>query len=366
MENKLNMQDITVVIPSLNPDEKLRGVVSSLTSLGFEDIVLVNDGSDEAHTKNFPTKEEFPQLTLLRHEVNRGKGAALKTAFEYIMSNRKNTKTVVTVDGDGQHRAQDVLACAVKSAETCTLTLGVRDFSLSGVPARSRFGNKTTSFVFRIVCGMKISDTQTGLRAIPFENLPDMLTIDGERFEYETNMLLSLKNLCIKMSEQKIETVYIEENKTSHFRPVQDSLKIYSLILKFIASSTVAAGLDHLLFFLIKLFFGRFFVPYSILISMIIARAFSSVTNFALNKKTVFKNSDSITNTIVKYYTLAIPMLLISCIGIDAAASALNITGAAAITCIKIVVETILFVLSFRLQREWVFSSKKRKDITPK
>lgn len=366
MENNTENQGIIIVIPSLNPDEKLRGVVSSLTSLGFEDIVIVNDGSDEEHTKNFPTKDEFPQLTLLRHKVNRGKGAALKTAFEYITANRRDTKTVVTVDGDGQHRAQDVLACAAKSAETGTLTLGVRDFSLSHVPARSRFGNKTTSFVFRVVCGLRISDTQTGLRAIPFEYLPDMLTIDGERFEYETNMLLNLKNLGIKMSEQKIETVYIEDNKTSHFRPVRDSLKIYSLILKFIASSTVASVLDHLLFFLIKLFFGRFFVPYSILISMIIARAFSSVTNFVLNKKTVFKNGDSIVKTVAKYYTLAIPMLLISCVGIDAAATALNIASAAAITCIKIVVETILFVLSFRLQREWVFSSKKRKDNTPK
>ena len=174
-------------------------------------------------------------------------------------------------------------------------------------------------------------------------------------------MLLNLKNLGIKMSEQTIETVYIEENKTSHFRPVRDSLKIYSLILKFIASSTVAAVLDHLLFFLIKLFFGKYFVPYSVLIPMIIARAFSSVTNFALNKKAVFKNDGSILWTLVKYYVLAIPMLLISCIGIDWVASALSVTNAALVTLIKIVIESILFLLSFRLQREWVFS-KKRKD----
>ena len=356
-----SIKNVTVIIPSLNPDEKLRGVVTSLLSLGFDDIVIVNDGSDEEHEKNFPSPEEFPAVTLLRHRVNKGKGAALKTAFSFVIVNRPETKTVVTVDGDGQHRAQDVLACCRKSAENDALVLGVRDFSLSHVPARSRFGNKTTSLVFRLACGLKISDTQTGLRAIPAHHLESMLTIEGDRFEYETNMLLNLKNLGIKMSEQTIETVYIEENKTSHFRPIRDSIEIYSLILKFIASSIVAAGLDHLLFFLIKLFFGKYFVPYSVLIPMIIARAFSSVANFALNRKTVFKSNGSIGLTLMKYYVLAIPMLLISCIGIDWVSSTLGITSAALVTLIKIVIESILFLLSFRLQREWVFSHK-RKD----
>ena len=116
MEKRSITENITVIIPSLNPDEKLRGVVSSLLELGFCDIVIVNDGSDEEHTKNFPTENDSPCLTILRHSVNRGKGAALKTAFKYVIENRPETKTVVTVDGDGQHRAQDVLACCEKSA----------------------------------------------------------------------------------------------------------------------------------------------------------------------------------------------------------------------------------------------------------
>ncbi len=362
MKNTARLERVTVVIPSLNPDEKLRSTVSSLVKTGFCNIVMVNDGSDSEHEGNFPTTDEFPCLTLLRHGVNRGKGAALKTAFEYILKNPGDTDTVVTVDGDGQHRAEDVLACCEKSARCGALVLGVRDFSLSHVPARSRFGNKTTSFVFRIACGLKISDTQTGLRAIPFEHLPKLLDIEGERFEYETNMLLNLKRLGIPMCEQTIETVYLEENKTSHFRPVRDSLKIYSLILKFIASSAVAAVLDHLLFFLIKLFFGRFFIPYSILFSMVIARIFSSVTNFALNKKTVFKDKGSIGATLLKYYALAVPMLLISSIGVDGVSSALGVKSAALMTLIKVVIETVLFILSFRLQREWVFSSKKKEN----
>ena len=91
-----SIKNVTVIIPSLNPDEKLRGVVTSLLSLGFDDIVIVNDGSDEEHEKNFPSPEEFPAVTLLRHRVNKGKGAALKTAFSFIIVNRPETKTVST------------------------------------------------------------------------------------------------------------------------------------------------------------------------------------------------------------------------------------------------------------------------------
>ena len=176
---------ITVVLPSLNPDEKLRLVVEGLTRVGFDDIIIVNDGSDEAHLPNFPSPEEFPNIEILTHEVNRGKGAALKTAFAHFLRTREGRVGVITVDGDNQHHPEDVLACAeVLCAIPRNVILGVRDFSGPDVPARSRSGNRITSFVFRAFCGMKISDTQTGLRAIPAEHLPQMLEVEGDRFEY--------------------------------------------------------------------------------------------------------------------------------------------------------------------------------------
>ena len=226
------LKNITVIIPSLNPDEKLQNTVNNLLSVGFTDIVCVNDGSREDCLGFFP--KESANVTRLTHEFNRGKGAALKTAFAYLLQRRPNSIGAVTVDGDGQHAAKDVLRCVEQMvADKEKIILGCRDFSEPHVPKRSRYGNRITSGVFKLLCGMKLSDTQTGLRAFPAKYYTDMLEISGDRFEYETNMLLEMKARKIPYGEVKIETVYIEENKTSHFRPFKDSYRIYSLIFKF-------------------------------------------------------------------------------------------------------------------------------------
>ena len=200
--------------------------------MGFRDILLINDGSKPENRHYFTdAAAAHPEITLLHHEVNRGKGAALKTAIAYYLANRPEGIGVVTVDGDGQHHKLDILACAESMADSGEVTLGVRDFDQPDVPWRSRFGNKTTCAIFKFFVGMAVSDTQTGLRAISRRDLPTMLEIQGDRFEYETNMLLTLKRKSIPFREVKIRTVYIEENKSSHFRVIRDSWKIYKLIL---------------------------------------------------------------------------------------------------------------------------------------
>ena len=172
MTNDGGNMKVSVIIPSLNPDEKLIAVVDSLIREGFDDIILVNDGSDRAHMKPFEIVSRYSQCTLLTHEVNRGKGRGLKTAFEYCLASRPGIAGVVTVDGDYQHKAEDIRKCCEKMIEEKDkVVLGVRDFSGKDVPFKSRFGNHMTSFVFRFACGLNISDTQTGLRAIPYQYL---------------------------------------------------------------------------------------------------------------------------------------------------------------------------------------------------
>ncbi|MBQ8005391.1 MAG: bifunctional glycosyltransferase family 2/GtrA family protein [Clostridia bacterium] len=352
---------ITVIVPSLNPDEKLMKVIEGLEKEGFYDIIVVNDGSRAENLANFPDPKEHPICTVLTHSVNRGKGAALKTAFDFFLKNRPDRLGVVTVDGDNQHLPGDVKSCSQKMLSTSSLVLGVRDFSLSHVPARSRFGNKTTSLVFRILCGMKISDTQTGLRAFPREILPWMCEIEGDRFEYETNMLLSLGEYGIKLSEQTIETVYIEENQTSHFRPIRDSIRVYSMLLKFLLSSVAASVIDNFVFWLMLTFFGGVLGKLATLVSFVCARSISSVINFAVNKQKVFKNSKSVKETILKYYALAIPIMAISIGAVELLDRILANSVPIITTLIKIAVDLVLFICSFRIQREWVFSSRKNK-----
>ena len=369
------LNKISIIIPSLNPDEKLCKTVSSLLNIGFADIICVNDGSREDCICFFP--QESNSITILTHEVNRGKGAALKTAFSYIVENRHDSIGAITVDGDGQHSAKDVLKCAeALIKEKDNIILGCRDFSEPQVPARSKFGNKITSAVFKLFCGLKISDTQTGLRAFPAKYYSDMLEISGNRFEYETNMLLEMKARKIPFTEVKIETVYIEENRTSHFRPFKDSFRIYSLIfkfsfgqfVKFLISSVFSSFLDGvLLFCFLKLMFFTFSnVNVAILtfISCILGRTISSLFNFWINRKSVFSSKLPLKSTLLKYYCIAAPLGIIYAI-LTSLSSLATIQGyipvedtSLAITLLGYAVNCILFIASFLLQKRWVFNKK--------
>ena len=258
-----NLSGITVVLPSLDPDDKLNKVIDGLLEYGFEDIILVNDGSRQENLHYFEDAARLhPEIHVLTHPVNKGKGAALKNAFRWFLENRPEGLGVVTVDGDNQHHPEDTRRCCERMLESDHVILGCRDFSQKDVPARSSFGNKTTSAIFKIFCGITLSDTQTGLRAIPAKYLETFCEVKGDRFEYETNMLLAMKDHGIEFEEEKIRTVYIEENKSSHFRVVRDSWRIYKLILahffRYTLSSIVCFFLDSGAFALFDLLFLHF------------------------------------------------------------------------------------------------------------
>lgn len=224
--------NVTVIVPSYDPDEKLNLVVEGLIAEGFHDIVLVNDGSRADCVHFFEEAAQHSEVTVLTHEVNRGKGRAMKTAFAWCIKNRPDTLGVVTVDGDNQHRPKDVRACCEAMCRAPgVLWLGVRDFSQEQVPLRSRFGNTVTRTVMKLGCGVSVTDTQTGLRATGAKNLPFLCRVDGERYEYETEMLLAARREHIPIQEVVIDTVYIDENQTSHFDTLRDSWRIYKIIL---------------------------------------------------------------------------------------------------------------------------------------
>ena len=227
------LQEAAVILPSLNPDQKFAGVVDGLVQAGFRHIVIVDDGSDAEHQKWFEHAAAYPQCEVLHHGVNKGKGRALKTAFSHVKNTHPGLKGVVTIDGDGQHLLPDIIACAERMlAEGDKVILGCRDFDQPGVPPRSVAGNKTTSRMFRAIYGIRISDTQTGLRAIPAVFLDRFCQIEGERFEYETNMLLQMKRMGIAFLEQPIATVYDPEDYSSHYNAVKDSWRIFKVMAK--------------------------------------------------------------------------------------------------------------------------------------
>lgn len=351
---------VSVIIPSLNPDDKLLEVVKACVESGFDDIILVNDGSDAEHVQPFEkAKQEYSQCTVLTHEVNQGKGRGLKTAFEYCLKNRQDIDGVITVDGDNQHRAEDILHCAkVMVEEKDKVILGVRDFSGVDVPKKSRIGNHMTSAVFKFACGMKISDTQTGLRAIPYQYLELFTQIKGERYEYETNMLLEFKQNQIDYKEVPIQTVYIEDNASTHFHPIRDSLKIYGVILKFLFSSIASAVIDLVLFTVFTaLLAGHLDNATRLFIATVGARIVSSLCNFTFNRKAVFKSTANVKNSLARYYVLCILQLCVSYSLIFCVTSILSL-GEVLTVVAKAVIDTILFLISFQIQRRWVFKNK--------
>lgn len=354
---------VSVIIPSLNPDDKLVTVVDSLVKKGFKDIILVNDGSDKSHMWPFEKVGTYDECTILTHEVNRGKGRALKTAFEYCIKNREGYIGVVTVDGDNQHQADDIMNCCEAMASQDKVVLGVRTFDGDDVPFKSRFGNNLTSFVFKAMCGLAISDTQTGLRAIPYKFLQTFCDIEGERFEYETRMLLEFKRSSIPYMEVPIKTVYIEENASTHFNPVKDSIKIYKVIfrytfsataLKYVLSSLASWVIDNLIFNLLDIFLVMFTISLRLLFSTVVARTISSVFNFTMNRKHVFKSDKDVKAAAVRYYILWFCQMAVSYLLVFLFTKILML-GTTAVGITKIIVDVVLFVVSYNIQKRWVF-----------
>ena len=343
------MEDVVILIPAYKPEKEImRNFLDELTKK-FKNIIIVNDGSGTEFNDFFVSLEN-QGLEVVYHEVNKGKGRAIKTGFEYILKNHSNILGTITADCDGQHTVEDITKCAEELRKHPEdLIVGCRDFNQEDVPSRSKFGNKLTRTIFKIFIGINITDTQSGLRAFGKNLMNLFLKTEGERYEYETNMLIECKTYDIKIQEVTIKTVYINKNEGSHFNPIKDSIKIYKLFFKYIISAVSSFLLDILLF---TLFVNIIKIDQKILVATVFARIISAVYNFVINSKLVFKKGSK--SSIVKYIILSIIQMLISGYAVTYIAKFININS----TVIKIVVDTIIFLVNFVIQREWVFKNK--------
>jgi glycosyltransferase involved in cell wall biosynthesis len=344
--------NIPILIPAYNPDKRLIELVESLIREGIDHIVIVNDGSHSDSEPVFTYLEKLEPCSLLTHAVNSGKGRALKTGFNYIYLQFPDCSGVVTADCDGQHRVEDIMAVANALVEKPDqLIMGVRKMG-SKVPFRSLFGNVMTRFVFSFAIGKKVSDTQSGLRGLPREFIPHLINTKGEGYEFEINMLILTKLKSIHIHEVIIDTIYIEDNKSSHFNPLFDSMKIYFQLLRFAFSSLIASFFDFIIFSLM------FKLTASIIVSLLIGRFLvGSLLNYVINRRLVFHSNTRVLWSLIKYYIALIVMSVLSYLLIHFAMEQLGLKVIPA----KIVVETLLFALSFSLQREFVFTAKEEE-----
>lgn len=350
-------KDVVIVIPAYQPNEKIMSEFMAEVKENFEHIVIVNDGSGDEYD-NFFKRMKADGYDVLTHSVNLGKGRALKTAINHVLNAYPEAIGMVTADCDGQHIVKDIKNVVTKLKEnTETLVIGSRDFNDEKVPLRSSFGNKLTRGIFAAFLGIKITDTQSGLRAFGRNVMKTFLRVAGERYEYETNMLIECKQKDIKIEEVVISTIYIDNNSLSHFNPIKDSFIIYKLFVKFILAALSSFVIDILLFsFLVcslpdSMNCG---IVTKIVAATIIARVVSSLYNYFVNSKVVFKKANK--SSIVKYYILVLVQMLISAFAVSGLYDHLG--GSA--TFIKIFVDIIIFLVNFYVQREWVFKSESK------
>lgn len=330
------------LIPAYEPEEILLEVVMRLKEAGME-IVLVDDGSGVRCMDLF-TKASS-NAKVLTFTENKGKGAALKAGMAYIKQNYEQDCMIVTIDADGQHRAEDaVRLCRIAADNQDALILGSRKLT-ENVPIRSKFGNTVTRIIYRLSTGLKVHDTQTGMRAFNARLLPELLKISGERYEYEMNVLLEFARKHIPIQEVEIDTVYIENNESSHFNALRDSFRIYKEILKFSASSFAGFLTDYALFSLIFLFTA------DLRAANIGARFVSATVNYMLNRKLVFHSKKGVAISAVQYFLLAAAILLGNTFLLEILVNNCGMNQMAA----KILVETAFFILSWLVQRRVIF-----------
>ncbi|MBP7349175.1 MAG: bifunctional glycosyltransferase family 2/GtrA family protein [Butyrivibrio sp.] len=346
---------ISVIIPSYEPDERMVELLEQLSRAEIDPVIIVDDGSaDKRYQDIFEKAEKDYGYTVLHHAVNLGKGRALKTAFNYCLLKYPEMLGCVTIDSDGQHTVNDMCACMQALRENPgALIMGVRDFAKEGIPARSLFGNRCTSVILKALTGVGVSDTQTGLRAIPAAFMRILLSEKGERFELETNMLIDTREREIPIVEVPIQTIYLSENRSSHFNTFKDSFRIYAVFGKFIVSSFSSGIIDLILFTLFcHLLRDRSFGIFDyIMLATVLARLLSATYNFLLNYKVVFKSKKRTSGAIIRYILLAACIMLTSGFLVGRVHEILPFAE----VIIKIPVDCMLFLISFWIQREVVY-----------
>jgi putative flippase GtrA len=335
---------MVILVPAYEPDRRLVELVQSLMAAqSRHPIVIVDDGSGPQHSDVF-AEAATAGCDVIGHTTNRGKGYALRAGFSHILKAYPG-HDVVCADCDGQHTMPDIARVATALGDNPHgIVLGSRQLS-GDVPARSRFGNVLTRYAFFAVTRQRLHDTQTGLRAYPAERLDWLLSIEGDRFEYELNSLLAARKAGIGVIEVPISTIYLDGNKSSHFEPIRDSIRIYRPLVAYSLSSLAAFGIDFGVLLAMMAATDR------LAVSVATARVVSASFNFAINRRLVFKADSDRAQSARRYFALALGIVVAN-YGLMRLLTGLGV----GLIVSKLIVESTLFVVSFNVQRHLVFS----------
>jgi glycosyltransferase involved in cell wall biosynthesis len=339
-----------VIIPAYRPSQALPRLVSQLTAKGTR-VLVVDDGSGPESVEVFDALRVNALVTCVRHAVNLGKGAALRTGINYALAYFGEAPGLVTADADGQHLAEDILAVSDELVlYPDHLILGARSFE-GEIPFRSRVGNVLTRGLVRAIVGLRMRDTQTGLRGIPTTLARELLHLTAQRYEFELDMLILSKHLGIAVREVSIATVYEDGNPSSHFQPLRDSMKIGFVLFRFALLSALTSLLDNVVFA------AAFRLGAGVIAAQALARGTAMFLNYFTARKAVFISRDEHTRALPRYLLLVVGNGFASYVLL----TFLHHKFGAGVVISKIAAELALFAVSFALQRDFVFTRNGRK-----
>ncbi|MCF6249492.1 MAG: bifunctional glycosyltransferase family 2/GtrA family protein [Desulfobacula sp.] len=355
-----------IVIPAYNPEKEiLIALVKQILTFDIEKLIVINDGSNPECSDVFNSLEKIEKITVLYHKENLGKGAALRTGFEHILKFKMPCKSIITVDADGQHLPGDVKKIIDRAGQMPdAFILGVRQFK-GHIPLRSLLGNKMTYLMFRGLVGKKISDTQTGLRAIPKCHLDKIVTLSSDRYAYELEMLLTLVQDGLPIIEVPVATVYQNNNEVSSFRPIADSVMVYQTLFMWWFSFRFKQLLKYSLSGVFSTIadFGAYIILINLscgfVTASILARMLSILIHFSSNKYFTFsyKNAPDLSE-IAKYLLVVVFNLVSSIFLIFIFVRYLSMGEVVA----KVVAQMLLFFATYTLLNGFVFLRSKRKE----
>ncbi len=343
-----SFQSVAVVIPAFRPNENLIKLIEQIRRQFHQTIIVVDDGNQDQSIF-----AKLKDVVLLHHQKNQGKGAALKTAFRYILENLDHIEGVVTADADGQHPATDIQRFVqLLDQDNRPFYMATRTFDRR-TPLTNRLGNLITRKIFSWVTGQTLLDTQNGLRGIPRWLLPSLIKIPQNRYDYEMAMLKDVATQKTTIIQVPTQTIYAQEGAVSSFKPWKDSVMIYRILLKSFIRFLFVAVTSFILDYALYLFFYEFIESsWRVILSVVFARLISGVINYALNRFYSFQSNAKFIKSGLQYLFLFFIILTASAFGTD-----FIVYLGLSHTIAKPLVDMVLFFVSYQVQKRYIFNT---------
>ena len=222
----MDLREIGVVIPAYNAEKTIAGVIEEIIKYGFENdnIIVVNDGSADR------TEDEVKKqgVTLIGHEENMGKGAALRDGF--AVAGQKKLKKVFVIDADGQHDVSEV-ARFLKLNGHYDIIIGKRKDILSAMPLDRLLTNRTVNLVVSLLSGVRTTDVQCGFRYIDLK-IFDKVQLKTNNYQTESEMMIKAVRQNYTVGFVPITTIY--GNEKSYINPLVDTIRFISMAVRFL------------------------------------------------------------------------------------------------------------------------------------